>query len=86
MVFVVTTIFVVMEHDISNLFSNVFTNVFMTFCKFEVVSKMKAASVIVTVVQMSLNESMNKELLGRGQVDEDEIGKTCRLLWMRGQQ
>ena len=41
---------------------------------------------IVTVVQMSPSENMNMELSGRGQEDEDEIGKTWRLLWMRGGQ
>lgn len=69
-----------MEHDISNLFSNVFT----IFCK--IISKMKAAWVIVTIVRMSPSENMNMELSGRGQEDEDEIGKTWRLLWMRGGQ
>lgn len=36
--------------------------VFTTFCKFDFVSKMKAAQVIVIVVQMSLNENMNMKL------------------------
>lgn len=67
-----------MEHDISNLFSNVFT----IFCK--TVSKMKAAWVIVTIVQMSPSENMNMELSGREQEDEDEIGKAWRLLWWGG--
>lgn len=69
-----------MEHDINNLFSNVFT----IFCK--IVSKMKAAWVMVTVVQMSPSENMNMELPGRGQEDEDETGKTWRLLWVGGGQ
>ena len=41
---------------------------------------------IVTIVRMSPSENMNMELSGRGQEDEDEIGKTWRLLWMRGGQ
>ena len=69
-----------MEHDINNLFSNVFT----IFCK--IVSKMKAAWVMVTVVQMSPSENMNMELPGRGQEDEDETRKTWRLLWVGGGQ
>lgn len=39
---------------------------------------------MVTVVQMSPSENMNMELSGRGQEDEDETGKTWRLLWVGG--
>ena len=42
---------------------------------------MKAAWVIITIVQMSPSENMNVELSGSGQEDEEEVGKAWRLLW-----